>query len=410
MDITLRPAVLRGRIPAISSKSFAHRALLAAALARQTCVIRLNCRSADIDASVRALPALGAKGENIPDGVRVVPATESFPPGGIIDCGESGSTLRFLLPVLGARGGSFRLEGHGRLPARPLSPLREILTAHGISFSAEQLPFTLNGQLTAGEFALPGNVSSQYLTGLLLALPLLNGDSFIRLTSPLESAGYVRITLEVLRNFGITVSENPDGFAVAGGQKYRAPADYTVEGDWSNAAFWLVANVLPARRDNTMNRLEVSGLNPQSVQPDRAVVAVLEQFCSSAGRLEIDVSQFPDLVPVLAVAAALRPGVTRFTNGARLRLKESDRIAATVAMINALGGNARELPDGMEFSGVGLFSGGTVDSVNDHRLAMAAGIAATASTAPVCVLGANAVNKSYPGFWEEYHRLQNFLD
>ena len=411
--LPLAPGPLRGTVAAISAKSFAHRALLAAALSEEPCEVLLNLRAAGLDVTARALPALGVAAADVPGGIRVTPQALDGAEGGApteIDCGESGSTLRFLLPVLAARGRATRLTGRGRLPERPLSPLRELLTAHGAAFSAPALPFVLSGRLTPGEFALPGDVSSQYLTGLLLALPILTGDSALRLTSPLQSAGYVAVTLAVLRDFGIRVEESEGAWRVPGGQRYHSPGRYQVEGDWSNAAFWLTANALPASgasndEPGAKNAVTVTGLNPASTQPDRAIEKVLAAF-ARPGALDLDVSQFPDLVPVLAVAAALRPGETRFVNGARLRLKESDRIAATARMVNALGGRAAETPDGLAFAGVARLSGGTVESANDHRLAMAAAVAATVCAGPVTIVGPAAVNKSYPGFFMDFARLR----
>lgn len=397
MDVTLAPGRRRGTVEAIASKSFAHRVMLAAALADAPTEVGLNLFSADIEATLGVLPALGARAEIKTDGARIIPGGAETAPGREFSCGESGSTLRFLLPLLPATGRAARLTGGGRLPERPLSPLKELLAAHGAVFSADRLPFTVGGRLAPGRFALPGDVSSQYLTGLLLALPLLDGDSVIELTSPLQSAGYVDITREVLRRFAVETVKTAGGFTVPGRQRYRSPGRLAVEGDWSNAAFWLAARALGSD-------IEVTGLNPASVQPDRAIVDVLEKM-RRPGPLELDVSQFPDLVPVLSVAAAVRPGATRFVNGARLRLKESDRISATVALLNALGSRATGTADGLSFPGGETLTGGTVDAANDHRLAMAAAVAATVARAPVTIRGAEAVNKSYPGFFTVFNAL-----
>ena len=382
MDIRIPPKKLSGAVTPPPSKSMAHRVVLAQMLSDKPGVISNLDDSQDIQATQRGGAALKA----------AVPGT--LP---LLDCGESGSTLRFLIPIALAVAGGGRFTGHGRLMERPQQPYFDIFAEKGISCTLENGILTVQGTLTAGVYTLPGNVSSQFVTGLLYALPLLAGDSEIRMTTPLESRGYVDMTIDMLKQFGVQV-ENRDYtvFRVPGRQAYLGQ-DCTIESDWSQAAFWYAANFLD-------NQLTIHGLNPKSAQGD---MVISEHYWKLArpGDTEIDVSDCPDLLPPLAVMAAVRSGATRFTNAARLRMKESDRLATTAAMVNALGGTAEELPEELVIHGQPHLSGGTVDGANDHRIVMAAAIAATACTAPVTILGAEAVNKSYPTFWKVYEAL-----
>ena len=285
------------------------------------------------------------------------------------------------------------LTGRGRLPSRPNGPLLSVLREHGTKIEGDFLPLTVHGGLQSGDFALPGNISSQYFTGLLFALPLLEGDSTLRYTSPLESMPYVDLTLSVLRQFGVRVENLENGWRIPGGQRFVSPGNVEAEGDWSAAAFWLGANALG-------NAVTVTGLTRNSCQGDRAVEKLLPQIGG-----EIDVTDTPDLMPILSAVAAAMPGkTTRITGAARLRLKESDRIAAMAQTIRALGGKAEEMPDGLVIHGAKL-TGGTVNGMNDHRVVMSAAIAATVCAGPVTILGAEAVQKSYPHFWRDFEAL-----
>lgn len=396
--LTLHNSPWNGTIAAPPSKSAAHRMLIAAALAGadEDAVTIPGTPSEDITATRNCLKALLAKGDND------TPA--------LLDCGESGSTLRFLVPVAAALGRKATFVGHGRLPGRPMCALTDTMSQHGAIFSAHSLPFTLEGALEAGEYRLSGNISSQYLTGLLFALPLLKAPSRILLTTPLESAGYIDLTLQVLQRFGITIQRQGQEFLVPGGLHYRLPAPppLAVEGDWSNGAFPLCAGALAG------NGVTVEGLLADSCQGDRAIAKLLADFGAKVESTEdccrvapgalhaqtIDVRPIPDLVPVLAVVAALAQGTTRFINGQRLRLKESDRLESTCRLINALGGKAAVLPDDvLEVTGVSNLTGGEVDSAGDHRIVMAAAVAAVRCQNPVVIHGANAVDKSWPDFF-----------
>ncbi len=383
MNVTITPTLLRGRITPPPSKSQAHRLLMAASLAGGEGRISNLDPSQDILVTQGCMAALKAPGTQLPR----------------LDCGESGSTLRFLIPVaLALRGGGV-FTGRGRLMERPQAPYFALFDQKGISYRQDDGVLTVSGRLTPGRYALRGDVSSQFVTGLLYALPLLEGESSIVLTSPLESRGYVDMTLEALSQFGVRV-ECPDEstFRVPGGQQYR-PCDATVESDYSQAAFYFAANGLGST-------VELLGLNPRSAQGDMCIVSYAKAL-SGPGTVELDVSQCPDLAPALAAHAALREGeTTHIVNAARLRIKESDRLASVTQVLNALGAKVEELPDSLRIHGVGALAGGaSVDSHNDHRIAMMAAIAATRCAAAVTIRGAQCVAKSYPGFWEDYQRL-----
>lgn len=380
MNITIHPKKLQGTVSVIPSKSLAHRYLICAALADGSTHIRCTETSRDIDATADCLRALGAAIERTNwGGYRVTPIRE-VPEKAVLSCRDSGSTLRFLLPVAGALGVDATFQMEGRLSQRPLSPLWEEMERMGCSLS-RPAPDTIRcqGKLIEGEYTIDGGVSSQFITGLMFAQDIIGGECDLTITGHLESAPYVNMTLEALRLFSA-----PD---------FHSPGTVTVEGDWSNGAFWLAANKLGSD-------LEIRNLNPASCQGDQAAEKLLKDLKES---IEINVSDIPDLVPILAVTAAASQGAV-FMNIARLRLKESDRVASTIAMIEALGGKAADLGGHLVVHGTGL-TGGTVDACNDHRIAMAAAIAATVCTEPVTILGAECVEKSYPKFWAEYARL-----
>lgn len=411
MNLSFSRAPIGGTIRAMSSKSQAHRLMLCAALADRP--TRLFCpdTSRDMEATAACLRALGAQLERQGDWLTIHPISAP-PASALLDCGESGSTLRFLLPVVAALGvrATFRL--HGRLASRPLSPLWEELEAHGCRLR-RCAPDSLlcEGQLSGGSFCMAGNVSSQFITGLLLALPLLGGGT-LALTTALESASYVRLTTQTMAAFGISVREEAGRWHCAG--SYRSPGTAHVEGDWSNAAFWLCAGALS-------RPVTVTGLAPDSAQGDRAVLSVLERFgaqvCRHGGAvsvsprplsaLELDARDIPDLVPPLALVAACACGVSRIYGAQRLRIKESDRLESVAAALRALGGRVEILPDGLRITGGGL-TGGTIDSQNDHRIAMLGGIAS--AICPVTILGAQAVEKSCPRFWQELSDMRQEED
>ncbi len=394
MDIKITPKKLKGTAAAISSKSDAHRRLIAAALSDKPTEIFLNIISKDIEATIGCLEAMGAKIERRSGSLYVTPmSVGSESP--MLNCCESGSTLRFLLPVAAAVCHTPRLTGDGRLPARPLSPLIEEMENNGCKFSSKSLPMTIESGLTSGVFKLPGNISSQYITGLLLSLPLLEGDSDITLTSPLESRGYVNMTLDTLNTFGIGLSITGVGYHIPGGQKYISPGRIDVEGDWSNAAFWLTADFLGGN-------VSVTGTDSLSPHEDKQIINILGRLKDGCA---VDARDIPDLVPIIAVAACGIAGTVTIYNVSRLRLKESDRIQTVTDMITSLGGSIASTDDSIIINGTGSLKGGHTDGFNDHRIVMAAAIASCICEEEVVIHGAQAVNKSYPGFFDEFNAL-----
>ena len=389
MEIKIIPHRLSGEIRAITSKSDAHRKIIAAALADRETEIVMNMFSEDIEATLRCIQALGGSWSKTEDGVLISPIQKRS--GKIsLDFGESGSTARFLLPVTAAIYEKADFCGRGRLGKRPFAEITRELRKNGTEIDSDMLPMHSEGRIKSGNFSLSGEISSQFTTGLLFTLPLLENGGKITLTSPLQSAAYVDMTLDTLSVFGIDIQKTENEFSAVK-QSYKSPGKICAEGDWSNSAFWIAAGKL-------CGNVSVTGLDENSRQGDKAINGLLE--CD-----EIDCSQIPDLAPVLAVLAASRNGKTVIKNAARLRLKESDRIKSITALINALGGKAEEKPDGIEIFGTGKLRGGTAESCADHRIVMAAAIASCICDEPVIINGAEAVNKSYPSFFEDFNTL-----
>lgn len=399
MIVTITPATLRGAVTPPPSKSQAHRLLMAAALAEGESLVSNVAFSQDILATLDCLEQLGAEIEKGADCVRIRGLDTAARRGELprMNCRESGSTLRFMIPVALAAAGGGVFSGSGRLMERPQGPYETMFGEKGIPFVRKNGCILTQGTLKSGVYTLPGDVSSQFITGLLYALPLLEGDSEILLTTALESRGYVDMTVLALEAFGVSVEERETGYFIPGGQKYR-PKDVTVEGDYSQAGFYYAAIGLG-------NDIDIQGLNPYSAQGDMRIVPYYLKLCGK-GHVELDVSQCPDLVPALAVHAALRAGETAaITNAARLRIKESDRLAAVTAELNKLGADIEEYPDSLLIRGVEKLRGGAVESHNDHRIAMMLAMAATRADSPVILSGAESVSKSYPNFWEHYASL-----
>ena len=380
MDITLHPRPLRGDITVIPSKSQAHRLLICAAFADGPTDLICPDTNRDIEATVDCLNALGASITRTDSGYCVFPM-EKAPETAVLNCCESGSTLRFMLPIAGALGVDATFQMAGRLPQRPLSPLWEEMERMGCTLT-RPTPDTIRcrGRLRPGDYSIDGGVSSQYITGLMFALSLIRGEHSLSVTGKIESLPYIHLTEEAMALF-----QAP---------RYHSPGRITVEGDWSNGAFWVAAQMLG-------NEISVHGLNAISIQGDRAVVDICHQLLE--GTPTVSAADIPDLVPILSIVAGAKNGAV-FTHIQRLRIKESDRVASTIAMVEALGGRAWATEDTLTVCGTS-FRGGTVDAQNDHRIAMSAAIAATVCTEPVTILGAEAVKKSYPKFWEEYDRL-----
>ncbi len=444
--VRLHPAALTGTIPAVDAKSYAHRLLMAAALADVPTRIRCRTRSADILATVRVMRALGTEIEDLGEAflvrpIGMCPAEKGLRPEDqpevTLDCGESGTTERFILPIVAALGRRSAITGAGRLAERPLSPLSDVLRAAGVSISEEGVfPLHVAGRIGVGDYAIAGNVSSQFVGGLLYALSLQPRESGSRaavstleLTGTVESAPYIRMTVEVLRAFGVEVEVSHDErkYVVRGADASGllvSPGAAQVEGDWSNAAFWLVAGAVGGIGTKGISDITVTGLKPDSAQGDRAVAAILERMGAEVrvagdavtvrppenGRLHgltVDAAQIPDLVPVLSVAAACAEGVTTFVNAGRLRIKESDRLATTAAMLRSLGVEVTEGETTLTVAGRAgrPLTGGTVSGANDHRIVMAAAVAATVASGPVVIEGARAARKSYPDFFRDYAAL-----
>ncbi len=389
MDITIHPRKLTGNLDAIPSKSQAHRLLICAAFADQDTHLICPETNQDIEATAACLRALGASIQRRDWGYQISPITAA-PETAILNCQESGSTLRFLLPIAGALGVDATFQMSGRLPQRPLSPLWEEMERMGCQLSRPAADTILcTGHLRSGKYAISGSVSSQFITGLLFATSLLDGKSTIQITEKLESKPYVTMTRQAMALFGVT----SDSFCIPGSQQYHSPGTVTVEGDWSNAAFFLAARHLG-------NDVSIHNLNNDSPQGDRAIASILPALNTN---ISVSAADIPDLIPILAVTAAAKQGAV-FTDIQRLRLKESDRVASTISMLTALGIHAEATESTLTVY-PGCFQGGIVDSVNDHRIAMAAAIAATVCRQDVTILDAHCVSKSYPHFWEDYQKL-----
>lgn len=405
---------LKGEVTPPPSKSQAHRLLICAALAVEPCSIVCNSVNDDIMATMRCLNALGADITYTSGLFDVKPI--SLVKGGTLDCGESGSTLRFLMSVAAVLGADATFTGAGKLPQRPMGALTDVLAAHGMGFvrhSADELPVTCNGTLRGGEFSLPGNISSQYLTGLLFALPLAAEDSTIEVTGGLTSASYIDMTIDALRVAGISVERRGNIFRIKGGQQYRMPARVVVEGDWSSAAFWVVAGVIGK------HPLTICGMNNESLQGDSAIIDHLrgmgafisiedDKVIAMPSHLfgtELDCMDTPDLVPILSVAAAVAQGTTVFTNVGRLRFKESDRLAAMKSVLSAFGIDSAVGEDTFTVYGGEPVAKATVDSFGDHRIVMSAAVLSSVASGVTAIEGSGCVAKSYPSFFEDFAML-----
>ena len=390
--VKIKNAILNGSVVIPPSKSAAHRALLCSFLAGGGTVSPI-IPSKDMQAMQQAISAL----ENDDK---------------IVDCIESGNTLRFVIPVAAALGKSVTFVGSGRLPERPLETFLELLPKHNIKCTSNgRLPLSIEGKLTAGKYEIAGNISSQYISGLLFALPILDGDSEIVLTTRLESKPYIDLTIKVMRDFGVEVQETESGYLVRGNQQYKT-RDYIVESDWSQAAFFLVGGAVG-------KSVALKGLDMNSVQGNKAIVDILKKFGADIEikeneiisrkaelkGIKVDVSDIPDTVPALAVAAAYANGRTEIVGGERLRFKESDRIESVVSNLKRLGADVTETSDGMIINGGKKLKGAELLGYNDHRIVMAFSIAALFAGGETIITEANSINKTYPSFFEDYNRI-----
>lgn len=422
MDIQCLKEKVGGTVFSIPSKSEIHRLLIASAFSDRETVIETGSLpepSEDMKATALCLKEAGADVDFTEGSFSVKPFNKDgngnflLKDNPVLDCGESGSTLRFILPVISAVSEDFYITGSGRLPDRPIKDLLRTLEKNGKTFSEDKIPFRVKGRLNNGSFHIPGNISSQYITGLLLALPLLKGDSEIVLDTVLESSPYIDITLSVLESFGIKPERRETGWFIKGGQKFISPGRIKAGGDWSNSAFFLTLGAL------SENPVTVKGLDRNSCQGDREIIDILKKAGADVsfsgdsvtvkkGTLKgqvISLKEIPDLLPVLSVLAAFSSGDTIFTDCERLRLKESDRVKAVSEMIESLGGKTETEGNTLRIKGTGKLRGGTVDSFNDHRLVMAAAVAGAFTETPVTIEKAEAVNKSYPGFFKDFEEL-----
>lgn len=418
--VKYKPFTPCGTVNIPPSKSDVHRAIICAALAQGKCTVAPVALSNDIRATIGVIEAMGAKTQ-IANGVLSIDGTEIFRKDNLtLDCGESGSALRFFIPVVAAGGINATFIGHGLLPQRPIGIFTEALPKAGVKCQTEGgLPLTISGRLKSGRFEIPGNVSSQFITGLLLALPMLDGDSDIVLTSAIESVGYINMTIYTMAKFGVVIESTDYGWHIKGGQKY-IPCDYTTDGDWSQAAFFFVAGAISGS-------VTVTGVNKDSAQGDKKISELVAEFGASVEQTDtsvtvkaqklrgitIDASQIPDLVPALSVCAAFAEGKTRIINAERLRIKECDRLKATADLINALGGKVTELSDGLEIEGVKKLKSGFVEGYNDHRIVMSAGVCAAGLDGEIECTYALSINKSYPDFYTDYNSIggkANVLD
>lgn len=405
MNLRVKKSDVGGRVMAIPSKSDLHRLLISAALhGSKTTIKNVSELCEDIRATIACLESLGCK-INYAEGVLSLESCEKINEKAELNCRESGSTLRFMLPAAMALCSEANFTGCGRLPDRPLGELLEVMRAHSVSFSSDRLPLSAKGRLSSGEYRISGNISSQYISGLMFALSVVGGE--IHLTTELQSADYVNMTIASLRRFGVDISEVEQGYIVKKAAGKSGALQLCADGDWSNAAFFLCLGAIGQRP------ISVKGLDICSRQGDSAIVEILKKFGariaieadevtvfpSRLKAISLDISQIPDLLPILAVTAAFAQGESEFYNAARLRLKESDRLLAVETLICSLSGKARAFSDSIRICGGGL-AGGTADSFADHRIVMSAAVAGCVCEDSVLIKGAEAVNKSYVGFFD----------
>ncbi|WP_294384083.1 3-phosphoshikimate 1-carboxyvinyltransferase [uncultured Ruminococcus sp.] len=419
-DVKFSPFVPNGTVNVPPSKSDVHRAIICAAMANGVSRISPVTLSNDIKATIGCIKALGADAV-LENNVLTVDGTNMYKnKTSLLDCGESGSTLRFFIPIAAVGNINATFVGKGKLPQRPIGIFTEALPKAGTVCKTEGgLPLEIKGQLKSGIFEIPGNVSSQFITGLLLALPILEGDSEIVLTSPLESVGYIAMTIRTMKQFGVNIDTTENGWHIKGGQTYKS-CNYTTDGDWSQAAFFMVLGAVSGK-------VTVKGVAKDSTQGDKKCAEILARFGAKVTQLDnevtvekgelkaitIDASQIPDLVPVLSVCAAFAEGTTKIINAERLRIKECDRLKATAELLNNLGGKVKELSDGLEITGVSSLKGGNVNGYNDHRIVMSSGVCAARSDGDITATFAMSINKSYPDFYIDYNSIggkANVLD
>ena len=408
MDIKISPAPLCGEVSIPPSKSAAHRALICAALADGTSRVSPYCTSKDIKATVSCLKGLGMNIEEDKEGYTVSAGRPTK--GETLNFNESGSTARFLLPVAAALGADITAVGEGRLPERPMETLTRLFREHNVEVSSDKLPLSLKGKMNGGDFALPGNISSQYISGLLLAAPLMSEEVNIISTTAIESVGYIDMTISAMKKYGANVIETEKGWRVLADTKYTAQ-NTIVEGDWSQAAFFMAAAAIGSD-------VKIKGLDFASLQGDMAALDVFAAFGANISiednvlhikhgtlrGIEVNARDIPDMVPAIAVTAAFASGKTVIHSAERLRIKESDRIKTTLNMLSAMGIKTEEKHDGMVIYG-GRPKGAVIDGAKDHRIVMSAAVAATFADGESVIKGYEAINKSYPEFFDDFKRM-----
>ena len=422
MKVKIKPSILSGEIVIQPSKSYSHRAIISAALAKGKKKSKINNLkfSVDIETTVKIMENWGAKITKKESSLEIIGNDGKIvPKNNYIQCNESGSTIRFLIPVALTSENELIFDGKGKLIDRPLDSYYKIFDKQEIKYETSEgkLPLKVNGKLKAGNYEIDGNVSSQFITGLLYSLPLLDGDSTIIINKNLESKGYVDLTLEILKLSGIKIKNNDyKSFEIKGNQEYKS-FDYTVEGDYSQVAFWIVAGIISANKDNEIKCLH---LNKYSLQGDKAIIEIVQKM---GAKLEIfddyvivkpsktkgtiiDVSQCPDIAPILTVLGALSEGETKIINAERLRIKESDRIISIKTELNKLGAKIEEIGDSLVIQGIKTFEGGVeVSAWNDHRIAMSLAVASIRCKNEIVIDEAESVKKSYPHFWDDFEKM-----
>lgn len=421
MNVKIKPNEIKGKMKSIPSKSLLHRAIILSGIAKDREIIleQVNTISEDIEATLTCIEKLGAKTKVEGDSIRITSLGNIKKSKVELHCKESGTTLRLLLPLVSTFSKEATVDCSEGLRKRPIRELIETLEESGLYFKEKGFPINISGNVTTDFFKISGDISSQYVSGLLLLSSLLDQRSSIYLTTKLESRAYVNITIKVLRDFGIIVNELEEGvFEIYGGRdKILPPKEYQIEGDWSNAAFFLVGGCLG-------DSIKMSGLNLESSQGDKKIVQILKKAgailtCSddfiSANRshlnsFEVDFSETPDLFPILSVVAALSKGQSILKGGERLKLKESNRIESTFQMLKSLGADVKKRDDGLIIQGKEILDGGIVNSFNDHRIVMSATMASIKCKEPVSIVNAGAVKKSYPNFFDDFKKVGGIFD
>lgn len=419
MNISIKPNKLNGIVNVPASKSIMHRALICASLSEESCIISNIYLSDDIKSTISCLEKLGASFEIHKDKIKVN-GIKNIPQNAVFDCKESGSTIRFFIPIALALGVKSKFTGKGKLITRPLDVYTQSFKNKGVDFRyTGKLPCTCSGKLQPGNYTVKGNVSSQFITGLLFSLPILDGDSTITVTEPFESKSYVDITISCLKSFGVEITYNNSTYYIKGNQHYKA-TDYYVESDYSQVAFFLVANALG-------NDIKVKKFYEKSTQGDSKIIDILKNIgiecnfdngiittkTNSKKSFNIDGSDIPDIVPILCVLACFCDGISTISNVYRLKLKESDRILSTIDIITKLGGKIqynKENDKLLIHGGIDEFNGCDLDCHNDHRIAMCSAIASTVCSDKVNLFGSKCVNKSYPTFFDEFQKLGGYYN